>query len=454
MTNQPDTIQDESAPEESIAPLRVAYLLKRYPRLSETFILHEMLALEAQNVSLDVYSMLDPAEATVHPDVRRLRARVTYLPAPALAHVVELLHAHWQWLRCNPLRYLRALRFAVARRDIAVGLRHFLRAGWLARELDRSGIRHLHAHFAHGPAATAQCVHLLSGIPYSFTGHAKDIYTTPRARIAARIREAAFVVTCTGFNVTHLAQMVDAETAQRIHRIYHGVDLTRFSPRARPQDRDESASVPTILAVGRLVEKKGLEYLIEACAHLRESGMRFQCQIVGAGPLKERLHAQIAALHLDGVVSLLGARTQEELVALYENATVMALPCVVLENGDRDGIPNVLVEAMSMEVPVVSTSVSGIPELIDDGKNGLLVPPRDVTALTEELARVLCDASLRKLLGQNARRTVTQRFELQRNARRLKILFAHALSSSPQITRDDLASDEPDVALMGARVQS
>ena len=459
MTNQMDNPRDKHMTCEGATPLRVAYLLKRYPRLSETFILHEMLALEAQGVSLAVYSMLDPGEATVHPDVRRLRAAVTYLPATTLAHIAGLLNAHGRWLRCNPRRYLHALRFAVLRRDVAAGLRHFLRAGWLAYDLDRLGIRHLHAHFAHGPAATAQYVYLLSGIPYSFTGHAKDIYTTPTARIAARIREAAFVVTCTGFNATFLAQIVDAETARRIHRVYHGVDLTRFSPYIRHVDSDETAGIPTILAVGRLVEKKGLEYLIEACAQLCERGVRFRCQIVGVGPLKERLQAQIDARGLGEMVTFFGARTQDELVTLYGDATVMALPCVVLENGDRDGIPNVLVEAMSMELPVVSTRVSGIPELIEDGENGLLTPPRDADTLTDTLARLLGDAQLRQRLGQNARRTVMDRFELQRNARRLKMLFAHALCSTTPIAQDDedgVSEDFVDdaMATMDARVQA
>ncbi len=296
--------------------LRVAYLLKRYPRLSETFILHEMLALEARGMRLRVYALLDPAEATVHPDVDRLAAPVTYLPRATLAHLGQLARAHARLLRRDPHRYLQALRLALTRSHPLVGLRHLLRAGWLGLELEREGIRHLHAHFAHGPAATAQFVHALTGLPYSFTAHAKDIYTTAPARLEERIREACFVVTCTSHNHGYLVSLVDTATATRIHRIYHGVDLRRF--RLLPP---LTQGPPLILAVGRLVEKKGLSYLVEACAVLRDRGAPFRCLMVGGGPLRDQLRAQIAALGLEGTVELLSARTQEELVDIYRQAT-------------------------------------------------------------------------------------------------------------------------------------
>lgn len=418
--------------------LRVAYLLKRYPRLSETFILHEMLALEARGMRLHVYSLLDPAEATVHPDVDRLAAAVTYLPCATLSHLGQLARAHARLLRRDPRRYLQALRLALTRSHPLVGLRHLLRAGWLGLELEREGIRHLHAHFAHGPAATAQFVHALTGLPYSFTAHAKDIYTTPPARLQERIREACFVVTCTSHNYDYLASLVDPATATRIHRIYHGVDLRRF--RLLPS---RAQHPPVILAVGRLVEKKGLSYLVEACAVLRDRGAPFRCQMVGGGPLEDQLRAQIAALGLEGTVDLLSARTQEELVDIYRQATLLALPCVVLENGDRDGIPNVLVEAMSMGLPVVSTRISGVPELVDHGHNGLLVPPRDAPALAAALADLLADSAQRRRLGAEAHRTVTERFDLAQNAARLEELFASILGRGGAAPIADPSALEP-----------
>lgn len=404
--------------------IRIAYLLKRYPRLSETFILHEMLALEARGVDLHVYAMMDPHESTVHPDVTRLAASVTYLPLPTMGNLNMLVRTHSTLLWRAPRRYFAGVRLALTRSNTLVGLRHLLRAGWLGLDLERKGIRHLHAHFAHGPAATAQFVHALTGTPYSFTGHAKDIYTTEKARLSERMREARFVVTCTSHNVEYLAGLVDATTAQRLHRIYHGVDLRRF----HPQDPIEQEK-PIILAVGRLVEKKGLKYLVDACAILRDRGIDFRCLIVGGGPLRDTLREHITALRLDGMIELLGTRTQEEVAQIYRQATIMALPCVILDNGDRDGIPNVLVEAMGMGIPVVSTAISGIPELVQHTRNGLLVPPRDAAALAEALATLLADADQRRALGEAAHQTVAERFDLAHNAARLEALFAATLAA-------------------------
>ena len=422
-------ISDSRANQAASTNIEVAYLLKRYPRLSETFILHEMLALEALGVRLRVYSMMDPHEPTTPPDVRRLRAPVTYLPGFTARTMGHFATAHLILARRNPRRYLRALRLALTRHDRLAGLRHFLRGGWLAMELERHGIQHLHAHFAHGPAATAHFAHLLTGLSFSFTGHAKDIYTTPPERIAERIHDAQFVVTCTNHNVEYLTRLADRAELPHIHCIYHGVDLRRFQPSPRATE-----DAPIILAVGRLVEKKGFSYLIEACGLLRARGVAFRCHIVGSGPLKAALRDQIAKLGLENAVQLLDARTQQQLVEVYRTASVVTLPCVILENGDRDGIPNVLVEAMSMGIPVISTSISGIPELITHGENGLLVPPRDPAALAEALTRTLAEADARQSMGEAAHIAVTQRFDLHRNARRLEALYAHALNAiDPQL---------------------
>ena len=396
-----------------------AYVLKRYPRLSETFILQEMLALEAQGIRLHVYSLMNPEEAIVHRDVQRLIAPVTYLPDVALAGWRELLHAHLHLISHMPRRYLRTLGFALWRRTPLAGLRHFLRAGWLGRELEREQITHLHAHFAHGPAATAEMVAHLFDITFSFTGHAKDIYTTPRAIVARRIQNARYVITCTEFNRTFLASLVPDAVTARIHRIYHGVDRDRFTP-TPPATSD---APPILLSIGRFVEKKGLTYLIAACAQLRDQGVSFRCQIIGGGPLRAALQAQITQAQLDDRVTLLAPCDQATLVEHYQAAAVVVLPCVVLDNGDRDGIPNVLVEAQSMARPVVSTAISGIPELIADGYNGLLVPPQDVPALAAALARLLADPDLRARMGTAGSAVVGERFDQMGNARRVGALL-------------------------------
>lgn len=403
----------------------VAYLLKRYPRLSETFILHEVLELERQGMSLRLYSILDPGEEVVHADVAHVQAPVTYLPE-GWHGVPSLVRAHLALLRRDPRRYTGAVMHMVRRwhhRDV---LKHFARAGWLALDLERADVTHLHVHFAHGPAATAYFVHLLTGLPYSITAHAKDIYTSPRDLLAIKMRAAQFVVTCTEYNRRYLAELAGGD-AGHIHRIYHGLDLRKFgSDGCASSSRQGEA--PIILAVGRLVEKKGFSYLIEAVRLLVDGGHDVRLQIVGAGELRDSLQRQIITANLQERVTLLGPRRQEELIELYRAASLFALPSIVLENGDRDGIPNVLVEAMRMGLPVVSTAVSGIPELVIAGETGLLVPPRDAAALAAALALALSEAGLRDRLTAGAGHHVTEEFDLAANTARLRALLEEAVA--------------------------
>lgn len=399
---------------------KVAYLLKRFPRLSETFILHEILELERQGVGLRLYSILDSKEKIVHADVGRVRASVAYLPSGKQAWR-EVPKAHLALLKRHPRRYLGTIGYILRHRPHRTTIKHFLRAGWLAHDLESAGVSHLHAHFAHGPASVARFVSRLTGLPYSFTAHAKDIYTSPPALLASKMDAASFVVTCTEYNAQYLAGLVAPTTAGRIHRIYHGLDLRKFA--AAAHGSHPACDMPTILTVGRLVEKKGFPYLIEAMAHLRQRGYQARLQIVGDGDLRRALVQQIEAAGLQDRVSLLGPRAQEDLLELYRSATVFALPCVVTDSGDRDGIPNVLVEAMRLGLPVVSTRVSGIPELIIEGDTGLLVPPRDTHALTDALARLLDDPYLRGRLAAGAARHVLHQFDLVGNAARLRALL-------------------------------
>ncbi len=412
------------APSAPCPPSRpiVAYLLKRYPRLSETFILHEILELERQGMDLRLYSLLDPAEEIVQADVARVRAPVRYLPS-GWRGVVPLLGAHLVLLWRDPYRYVGVVVYTVRRFRSRAALKHVVRAGWLALEVERDGVTHLHAHFAHGPAAVAHFVSLLTGLPYSVTAHAKDIYTSPPDLLATKLRAARFVVTCTGYNARYLAGVMGESAAGRIHRIYHGLDLRLFAPGDGVPRAAGPHAPPIILAVGRLVEKKGFADLIEAVRLLVNRGYDALLQIVSGGDRREALRQQISDAGLEDRATLLGPRPQEQLLALYRAATVVALPSVVTENGDRDGIPNVLVEAMRLGTPVVSTAVSGIPELVIDGETGLLVPPRDAPALATALARLLDDAALRERLAAGAARHVRREFDLAANTARLKALL-------------------------------
>ncbi|MCL4543886.1 MAG: glycosyltransferase family 4 protein [Chloroflexi bacterium] len=400
---------------------RIAYLIKCFPRVSETFILHEVLELEHQGLPLRIFSLLEPSGGKVAQAVRDVQAAVTYVPQRSPRGVLALLAAAGRRFAKSPWRFLHTAVGAVTREPARSALRHLLYATYLAGELEREQVTHLHAHYANTPATVAQLVHQLTGIPFSFTAHAKDIYLTPQAALHHKMQMASFVVTCTAYNQRYLTALAGASLQQRVYRIYHGLNLRAFPvlgtyAYARPVR-------PLVLVVARLVEKKGLPDLLRACWLLCERGYDFDCRIVGEGVLRPNLERDIRELGLEDRVRLWGAEAHERVIEMYRQAAVVALPSVIGENGDRDGIPNVLVEALYMGVPVVSTPVSGIPELITSGVNGLLCPPHDPEALADAIARLLDDPLLRDQLIRAGRQTVLERFDMASNALRLKQLF-------------------------------
>jgi glycosyltransferase involved in cell wall biosynthesis len=264
--------------------------------------------------------------------------------------------------------------------------------------------------------------HQLRGVPYTFTAHARDIYVdTPPQLLRAEMERAAAVVTVSEYNRGYLSRQLAGSTANgKVRCIYNGLDFHQFTfDRSRPPD----AGPPVILSVGRLIEKKGLGDVLAAAEILRRRGRSFRVEIIGAGPLKPALEAQVQRLALQDQVAFLGAQPQEAVRLAYQRATIFALPCVVTADGDRDGIPTVLLEAMASGVPVVSTSVSGIPEVIQSGHNGLLVAPHDPTMLADALGLLLADADLRDRLARAARSTIEAHFAIERNSRELVTLF-------------------------------
>ena len=410
---------------------RMAYLVKTFPRLSETFILNEILGVEELGLELEIFSLrkLPPAAEPVHPDVAKVKAPVTYIPSlvrplwpPGLA---LLLFSHLALLLTAPRRY-----FAAARLHFGSGnrprLKDFLQAGYLGRALSRGKYTHLHAHFANVPTTVAEIVKHLTGVRYSFTGHAKDVYLTPPAELARKIRKAECVLTCTAVNQRYLARLADQGTPVRL--AHHGIDVSRFAG-FRPPDSTRSTEVPLILSVARLCEKKGLEFLLEACRILVDRGVAFQCRIVGYGPLKDKLQEMIVSLALRDRVSLVGKMTQDQLAELYPRADLFVLPCVVLENGDRDGIPNVLFEAMVCGVPVISTDVAGVCELIEHQRNGFLVEQRSAQALAGAMELLMGSADLRNDLARRGRQTVLENFTRESSARNVYDILSSVLDA-------------------------
>ena len=401
------------------APL--AMLVKTWPKLSETFILEEVLGLERAGVALRLYALAPPSDEISHPVVASVRAPLVTVPPPTLRHAPGYLARHLSVAAAAPLRYLRALG-AAWREDT---LPEFLRGGWLAAQLARDGVAHLHAHFISTPAEVAAAASALGGLPFSISAHAKDIYTSRSADLQRRLRAARFTVTCTEANRRTLAALAPEA---RVQRMYHGIDHRLF----HPGQRQRADGPPLLLAVGRLRAKKGLDTLIDACRLLRSRGLAFRCQIVGYGEEQERLQAQIAERGLCDTVQLLGKLAREQVIACYAQAAVFVQPSRVTADGDRDGIPNVLLEAMAMSLPVVATRVSGIPEVVRHHENGLLVEPDDAAALADAVAWILTHPVPAASLGRSARNAVVQSFDNDLNLQLLTRLLEPAHDCATQ----------------------
>ena len=394
---------------------KVAYLLKTYPRLSETFILNEILGLEDLGMRIAIFSLRRPAAGPLHPGVSRVKSSVTYIPSLSWkfwpAALSLLVFSHLILFLTEPRRYLGTARFYFRSKGSS-RFEDFLQAAYVARALRSGGITHLHAHFANTPTMVAEVAHCLTGIPFSFTAHAKDIYLTPAAELSRKITSAKCVLTCTEHNRQYLTEL--APGGSNVHLAYHGVDVSLFG--ALPRSASAAKQPPLILSVGRFCEKKGLEYLIRACRRLVDHGQSFRCQIVGYGELQSKLEGMIVDVGLQDHVSLPGRMTQDQLAALYQRASMFVLPCLVTDQGDRDGIPNVLIEAMVSGLPVISTDVSGISELVEPAHNGLLVEQKNDDSLAQAMEFLLLRPEFGERLARNARETVLSSFTLEASA--------------------------------------
>jgi glycosyltransferase involved in cell wall biosynthesis len=410
----------------------IGYILRSFPRLSQTFILSEALALEERGVRLRLFPAIDPREPVVQPQVAEVRAPVRYLSTTDEA---ELQAAH-AWLAHHaPERYAAARDYVRRRADLDEGyvaasrFYCFDQAVLLAEQLHLAGdVGHLHAHFAHDPTLVALLTQQLTGISFSFTAHARDLFQIPRHILVERVAAATAIVTCCGANCDYLDEVLPPELRGKVHLIHHGVNLDGFQPAPR---RDPApGEAPLILSVGRLVEKKGFPDLLRAVALLRGSGRQLRLAIYGDGPLRAELTALAEQLGIADCFELPGERPQRELVPALQTADIFALTPFVTDDGDRDGVPNVLAEAMACGVPVVSTAVSGIPELVRHGENGLLCAARDVETIAAALGRLLDDREERLRFGAAARRTVVEHFDLRTAAGRLAGLFEQAIGAS------------------------
>jgi colanic acid/amylovoran biosynthesis glycosyltransferase len=390
---------------------RTAYVLKMYPRFSETFIVNEILAHEAAGAELEIFSLRPPADGRFHEALAEVRAPVTYL-ASHHRRTAEL----WELLRGASAELPVAQHLDEL---LAAEVGDTAQAVELAQAIRTRGIGHLHAHFASVATTVTRLASLLSGVPYTFTAHAKDIFhvDVDADDLRRKLEGCAAAVTVSDFNLAHLAWSF-GPAAQRTERIYNGVDLTRF-----PYSPDLDQRPPVIVAVGRLVEKKGFADLVAACGRLVAGGRRFRCQIIGAGPEEEPLRRQVDSLGLAATVDLLGPLPQGRVRSAVAGAAALAVPCVVGTDGNRDGLPTVLLEGMALGTPCVATPVTGIPEVIRHEETGLLVAEHDPEALAGALARLLDDHRLGARLAATARAAVEEDFDVHRQAARLRMHF-------------------------------
>lgn len=393
---------------------RVAFILKGYPRLSETFIAQEILALEQRGLPIDIWSLRHPTDAASHPVHAEIAAPVTYLPEYLRDDPVRV-RAAWKTCSAWPTWAMAVSLFeADYRRDPTVNrVRRFGQAVVLAAELPATVTR-LHAHFLHTPASVTRYAAALKGLPWSVSAHAKDIWTSPEWEKREKLADCGFAVTCTQTNAEHLSALAPAG---RVARVYHGLDLSRFPP---PPERQALNKVPVILSVGRAVTKKGYPVLLDALALLT---LPWRFIHIGGGSQLDALRQQANDLGIADRVQWLGPQPQQAVIAACREADLFVLASRIADDGDRDGLPNVLVEAQSQNLPVVATDVSAIPELIRHGHNGLLVPPDDATAMAAALQTMLQDGEMRQVMGAAGAERVRTEFDLSRCIDRLAEKF-------------------------------
>jgi len=402
-------------------------ILKGFPRISETFISNEILLLEKMGFKIHIFSMRKPRESFQHRSVDQIRAMVDYLPETILNHLPLLLSANMKLALSKPKIYLNAVSIMLRRfrrtRKIAT-LKHLLQAGLVVeRILSKMRVTHLHAHFAHSPTSVAMFTSLLSQIPFSFTAHAKDIYISNPRQLAEKIHMARFVVTCTEYNRKYLKALENRGTTP-IHRVYHGIDVDLF----KRQIPHTSFTLPYhILTVARLTAKKGIPTVLKAVKQLVDQGVDLRYTLVGDGDDRDLILTLIDSLGLTSICRWLGTVPHHRVLTEYQKADLFVLGCEVAKNGDRDGIPNVLVESMAMQVPVVATEVSAIPELIQNERNGLLVPPDRPDQMAAAMKRLLCDSKLRRRFILAAKERVKEEFDNKTLVRSLAHIYQNYL---------------------------
>jgi len=407
---------------------KIAYIVSRFPHLPETFILREMISLEQLGWQIELYPLIIQQKGLIHQEAFPWVARAHAVPWVSLAllkaniarlirHPRQYLSVFWRTLWGN----LRSPKFLVR------ALLLFPRAVWMADRFKADGINHIHAHYATHPALVAWLINQLTGISYSITVHAHDIFVE-KPMLATKLQDSVFVSSISEFNRKYLVDMFGSWVQQKTQIVRCGIDPAYYgnekSVNAGRTGRLE------IISIGSLQPYKGHMYLVKACIELQKNGIPFRCRIVGGGDLRPMLERAIRENHLDDLVELMGPRTQDEVSRLLRTANCYVQPSVITPSGKMEGIPVALMEAMVSCIPVIASSISGIPELVRNGDTGWLVPPENVNALADALSQVYRDPAEAHKRARSGRRWVLDEFELFSNVKKLSSLFAQSSLSS------------------------
>lgn len=419
---------------------RVAYLMSRFPHLPETFILREMTELEQQGWQVALYPLILQEQPVVHAEAEPWLARARRLPFISSKILAENARSLLQ----QPHRYSQSAGQALwensrSAKFFSRTVALFPKAVYAARQMQREGVNHIHAHYATHPALVAWLIHRLTGISYSITVHAHDIFVQ-RAMLATKLREATFIAAISHYNVDFLAHTIGPWVRDKTRIVRCGIVPDHYPLRHHLPTPGEPFE---IISVGSLQPYKGHPVLLRACALLRDRGIPVRCRIIGEGQERPRLEQMIEELGLASHVSLLGAQPQEAVARLLPTAHCYVQPSIIEPSGKMEGIPVALMEALACALPVVATSISGIPELVRPGETGYLAPPADSLALANALAEIYQQPERADKLGRAGRELVRQEFELKSNVRRLSNLFNQVITA-----RQPLGAAEPTTVLM------
>jgi glycosyltransferase involved in cell wall biosynthesis len=390
---------------------KVAYIMSRFPKISETFILFEMIEQEKNGVHIELYPLLHEKQPVSHKEVADWLPRANFHPFLS----GKILRANWHFFSRKPVAYLKLLleifTSAIGSLNFFVGaLGIFPKSVRFAYEMQQKGVSHVHSHFCNHPAVAAMIINRLTGIPFSFTAHGSDLHVE-RRMLDKKVKASAFAVTVSHFNKEVMVKACGDWAREKVHVIRCGIDPEVFVPR-----RSKNIGGPLkMICIASFEEVKGHKYLVEACKILQARNIAFVCDLIGDGPARQQISEQIAAVGLQKKIIIHGPKPRKEVVRMLNNADVKILSSVQTAQGKREGVPVVLMEAMAMALPVVSSQLSGIPELVDDGKTGILVPPCDVGGIAGALQMLYENPDLRRELGHAGREKVIREFNLKTN---------------------------------------